>query len=211
MKIYKKFKLQQNKKLIVQDKELDKIIELINNSKWVFSNFESEIINAKEFSQINEWIGGNHDFILKYNAKRDGCNAEIFHQKCDNLKGSLIICKPINNDIIGGYISTKILKEDKFYDDKNAFLFNLTKNFVRKNKKSYTNAIKNFNDSSNLIRFGNGCPVFILSASCIIDNKSMVTSCTCNNTNYDCQNKNIFDTSGGVSFQVENLEVFEVN
>ena len=45
-------------------------------------------------------IGGNNKFILKYSAKRDSCNTEIFHQKCDNISGSIIICKIEGGDII---------------------------------------------------------------------------------------------------------------
>ena len=40
------------------------------------------------------------------------------------------------------------------------------------NKKSYLNAIKNYNDSSNFIRFGNKCDVFRLSGNCLNDKNS---------------------------------------
>ena len=112
-------------------------------------------------------------------------------------------------NIIGGYISTKILKSDKYQDDNKAFLFNLTKNIVKRNLKSHVNAIKNYNGSSNFVKFGNSCDVFRLSGSCLNDKNSKVDTCDCE-TNYDCQNKNLFDASGGIYFQVENFEVFEI-
>ena len=107
----KDLKTKQNKKYFIKNqKAIEQVEEIINNSKFLFSNVESEIINEKNFLQINEWLGGNHNFFLKYSAKRDGCNTDIFHQNCDNISGCVIICKPINHDIIGGYISSKIFK-----------------------------------------------------------------------------------------------------
>ena len=206
-----KFKSFQNKRcFVILNDEIKQITEYINNSKIIFQTSESDIINKDKFDKISEWIGGNHAFILRYSAKRDGCNTDIFHQKCDNIAGSVIICQPKDNDIIGGYISTKILKDDRFYDDNKAFLFNLNKNFVKKNKKSYKNAIKNFRDSSYFIRFGNDCCVFILSENCLNDKNSCVTYCTCS-TNFSCDVNNLFN-SGQMqcNFKVENFEVFEV-
>ena len=113
----------------------------------------------------------NSNFALKYSAKKDGCNTEFFHEKCDNINNFLIICKPKNLDIIGGYISTPIVKEDKYCEDDKAFLFNLTKNFVRKNKKSHLKAVKNFKNSDYFIKFGDR-DVFILSGNCLKDGKS---------------------------------------
>ena len=87
-------------------------------------------------------------------------------------------------------------------------MFNLSKNFVKKNKKSHSNAIKTFKDSSNFIKFGNSCDVFRLSGNCLNDRNSYATACSCN-TNFDCKSKDLFD-QGSTSFQVENFEVFEV-
>ena len=80
---------------------------------------------------------------------------------------------------------------------------------LKKNKKSHSNAIKTFKDSSNFIKFGNSCDVFRLSNNCLNDSNSYVDTCSCE-TNFDCQSKNLFDLSSGTSFQVENFEVFEV-
>lgn len=206
-----KFNSFQNKQYFyVKKEDINQIMNLINNSQIISTFCESDIINKENFEQIKKWIGGNHDFILKYSAKRDGCNTDIFHQKCDNIEGSLFICKPKNNDIIGGYISTKILKVDKFCDDSKAFIFNLSQNFIRRNKKSYKDAIKNFSDSSFFIRFGNGCSVFTLSGNCLNDKNSYVTYCSCQ-TNFESENNNLFNFGQiRTNFQVENFEVFEV-
>ena len=116
----------------------------------------------------------------------------------------------VDKDIIGGYISTKILKKNEFVDDNKAFLFNLSKNFVRKNKKNCKRAIKNFSDSSFFIRFGSDCEVLALSGNCLKDTKSSACRCSCSNSNYDTDNSNIFNDNTTVSFKIENFEVFQV-
>ena len=148
-------------------------------------------------------------FYLKYSTKKDSCNTNIFHEKCDNIEGSVFICKVKDSDIIGGYVSAKIEKNEEFLDDEKAFLFNLTQNFTKTNKKSFKNAIKNFNNSSHFIRFGSDCEVLSISGNCLNDKKSYAYSCSCS-CNYDTASSNLFNKNEGTYFQVEILEVFQV-
>ena len=129
-----KFKSTSNKKnFIINQQAFQQLFEFINTLKFIYSCDESEIINTEQFNQINEWLGGEiHSYFLRFSAKKNGCDTNIFHQNCDNTNNCLIICKPKDNDIIGGFISTKILKDDNFYDDDKAFLFNLTKYLLKK-------------------------------------------------------------------------------
>ena len=152
-----KFNLNQGKILFIRNE--NEFIEKIKIFGVVIEKSFSDIINIDDFKKINKWIGKNNKYILKYSAKKDGCNTDIFHQKCDNIEGSIIICKVDQGDIIGGYISTKIQKKDGFSDDDKAFVFNLSKNIVKRNKKNTKNAIKNFNNSSYFIRFGSSCDI----------------------------------------------------
>ena len=80
---------------------------------------------------------------------------------------------------------------------------------MKKNKKSYKNAIKNFNDTSNFIRFENSCNVFILSGNCINDNESYITTCSCE-ANFDCDSLNLFNKNNDMNFKVKNFEIFEL-
>ena len=121
-----------------------------------------------------------------------------------------VICKVLEGDIIGGYISTNIIKKDEYSCDDKAFLFNLSKNFVKNNKKKYDKAFRNFSDSSNFIKFGNNCNVFLLSGNCLNNTESKVDTCGCE-CNFDCDKSNIFNQSGCQSFKVENFEVFQVS
>ena len=100
-------------------------------------------------------------------------------------------------------------KDEHLYDDK-AFLFNLTQNIIKKNQKSFNKAFKTFKDSSNFIKFGSSCNVFLLSGNCLNDKKSMVDTCTCE-TNFNCESINLLNKTGGIYFKVDDFELFQVN
>lgn len=206
---YNSFKNQ--KIFYFNDMDLEGFCKSIQNLKYVYPvDFnKSEIISKDDFIKINNWIGGNKNFILKYSTKKDSCNTNIFHEKCDNIEGSVFICKVKDSDIIGGYVSAKIEKKEEFLDDEKAFLFNLTQNFTKTNKKSFKNAIKNFNNSSHFIRFGSDCEVLSISGNCLNDKKSYAYNCSCS-CNYDTASSNLFNKNEGTFFQVEILEVFQV-
>ena len=140
-----KIKSIENKiEFIQNENDFNSLFERIKNFGEVYDKPHSQIINDKDFNKINEWIGGKNKFIIKYNAKKDGCDPNIFHEKCDCIGKCIIICKVFEGDIIGGYISTNIVKKDEFlYDDK-AFIFILSKNIVKNNMKNYSKAVKNF-------------------------------------------------------------------
>ena len=102
------------------------------------------------------------------------------------------------------------MKKDEFlYDDK-AFLFNLSQNIIKKNKKNFDKAIKNFNDSSQFIKFGSDCNVFLLSGNCLNDKKSMVDTCSCQ-TNFSCENSNLLNKGSSQYFKVDDFEIFQLN
>ena len=103
----------------------------------------------------------------------------------------------------------KFKKKNEFSDDNKAFIFNLTKNMIRKNKNSYKKVILNFSDSSYYISFGRAFKVFALSGNCLNDNNSSSGTCS-SEANFDSQETNIFNISGKTSFKVENFEVFQV-
>ena len=207
-----KFSLSQKGIIFNENKEaIHHLCEKIKKLELFYKCDESEILNKDDFIKLKNWIGGNNNFILKYSAKRDNCDTNIFHEKCDNISGSVFICKVIEGDIVGGYISVKIEKKSEFLDDNKAFLFNLTKNIIKKNKKSYKNAIKNFNDSSFFIRFGSSCEVLSISGNCLTDTKSQAKYCSCSGSNYDCEEYNLFNKYNSTDyFKIENFEVFQV-
>ena len=204
-----KFNSNKNTKLFyIDDIDINNFCKIIQNKKYICFLNESEIIGKEDFIKINNWIGGNHNFILKYSTKRDSCNTDIFHEKCDNIEGSIFICKAKNSDIIGGYISAKIEKKEGYSEDRKAFLFNLSQNFIKTNKKGFEKAVKNYSNSSFFIRFGE-CEVLSISGNCLIDKKSQAYNCGCS-CNYDTQYSNLFNKNEQTFFQVEIFEVFQV-
>ena len=102
------------------------------------------------------------------------------------------------------------MKKDEFLYDGKAFLFNLTQNIIKKNKKNFDKAIKNFDDSSKFIKFGSDCNVFLLSGNCLNDKESMVDTCSCQ-TNFSCESANLLNKKGSQKFKLDNFEVFQLN
>ena len=201
---------QKGKIFFENDEDINRLCLSIKRLKFIYLENESEILSKDDFIKINNWIGGNNKFTLKYSTRRNTCNTDIFHEKCDNIQGCVFICKVIDKDIIGGYISVKIEKKTEFADDNKAFLFNVSKNFIKKNKKNNKRAIKNFNDSSFFIRFGSDCECLSISGNCTNDKKSKASLCTCNNSNYDTDNSNLFNEKQSNNFQIDVFEVFQV-
>ena len=205
----KKYKSSENNIIFkVNENDNKKLFESIRTFGCIYGP-NSEIINNNDFIKINEMIGGNNKFIIKFNAKRDGCNTDIFHKNCDGICGCLFICKVDSGDILGAYLTAKIKKSSEYSDDNKAFLFNLTQNIIKKNKKSFKNAIQNCGDSSYFIKFGNKCKVFYLDGNCLNSNNSYADTCACE-ANFDCDSTNLLNNTSGKSFKVENFEVFEV-
>ncbi len=206
----KNFKESRNDVSFIQDEMIiKKFIEFIKSFGLINHYPNSQIIKREDFIKINNMIGGENRFILKYSAKRDNCDTEIFHKNCDGICGCLFICKVEEGDIVGGYLTAKIQKNDGFLDDNKVFLFNLSKNIVKKNKKSYKKAIQNCSNSTFFIRFGESCKVFYLAGNCLNSKDSYAYYCGCQ-TNFDIQDTNIFNRSKGEYFKVENFEVFQV-
>ena len=100
-------------------------------------------------------------------------------------------------------------KKKKNIQDKKAFVFNLTKNLIKKNKKNnYNKAFRNFNNSSFFFKFGD-CNVFALSGDCLSKNNSEAYNCGCQ-CNFDTEHSNLFNENKSTKFLVENFEVFKV-
>ena len=196
----KKYNIAKNKiEFFKNEDNENKISEKIKNFGVINEYPFSQIIKTEDYIKINEMIGGNNKFLLIFSAKRDGCNTDIFHEKCDNISGCIIVCKIEGGDVVGGYLTAKIEKKDEYVDDNKAFFFNLSQNIIKRNKKSSSNAIKNFKDSSGFIRFGNSCKVFYLSGNCLNSNDSKIDTCGCT-TNFECEELNLLNKTGGINF-----------
>ena len=200
-----------NELLIKKNEELEQKNAEILKKFGKLEKYCFKILKKEDKKTVNQWISPNKKikFALKYNAKRDGCDTNIFHEKCDNLGKSLIVCKTSSGLKIGAYMTTDIEKKKGFKSDPNAFLFNLTNKIIKKNlKQKYEKAVYNYDDNSNFIKFGE-CDCFRLAGNCLFNKNSYADICHCG-TNFDCQTKNILNGGNGEQFQVDNFEVYQV-
>ena len=121
------------KKLEIENENIIKKIETKkieeNKEKNEINPFyESIIVKKEESKMILDWINPNKNSKIKllYRATRDGDNASIFHQYCDN-KGPTIFFTEYNGFRYGGYTSISWEKPSstKYIRDDKAFVFSL--------------------------------------------------------------------------------------
>ncbi|XP_053373688.1 interferon-induced protein 44-like isoform X5 [Mercenaria mercenaria] len=107
----------------------------------------------KDFDQLEKWIGtGSKTFTLLFAITRDGCDAKVFHQKCDDIGPTVTVMYNANGSVYGGYNPTAWTpgSGNGLYNHcTDAFLFQLYLNgnpkqnkFVLK-KGCYQNAVYN--------------------------------------------------------------------
>ncbi len=62
-----------------------------------------------------------------YRGSENGWNAKDFHSRCDGEGTTISLYKVKDGDIIGGYTSASWSSDNKFVNDKNSLIFNLSK------------------------------------------------------------------------------------
>jgi hypothetical protein len=70
-----------------------------------------------------------------YNGSRDGWETAIYIQKVFNQGPTLIVLKTTEGAICGGYTSKNWDGSDKFTDDIDAFVFNMTHKYIPNNSE----------------------------------------------------------------------------
>ena len=201
-----------NKDEIIELFENNEIIdEFINKIKtfgelYKKSNIESIILKNKDdlkrFSKlISTYINIDNTKLL-YRVTRDGDSTKVFHKKCNNIKGTLMIVKTTKGFIFGGY-TNEIWNEDKKYKkDDNAFCFSLDLNKLYKSKKSGY-AINCCN--SNTYGFGNY--FFSINDNCLSKGGMMNDGL---NVSYDNQKIENEINNGEEKYGIAEVEVFEI-
>ncbi|XP_052802956.1 interferon-induced protein 44-like [Mya arenaria] len=86
-------------------------------------------LTEKDFDQVESWIRtGPKTFNLLYSITRDGCDAKVFHQKCDNQGPTLTVLYNKEGSVYGGYTCISWETPTVSYTDKNdnlAFIYQL--------------------------------------------------------------------------------------
>jgi len=158
------------------------------------------LIKNKLLSKLKYKINHNINYKLLYKATIDTDNAKIFHQKCNNIKNTLIIIETTLGKKFGGYTTQTWDGDNINKKDENAFLFSLD------NLKVY-DIIK---DKDAINCNNNFCPVFCENQILINDNffkKGGRTGKAFMNYNIE----NDYELNNGNSlFEIKELEVFEI-
>ena len=133
-----------------QTKSISKKNEKLNNTAYIKSSFDSNILESiYSIDFILDYIKENDksinigDIKLLFSGSRYGDNTIICHELCDNKPNVLIIMKSDDGFIFGGYSKIGFKKKDK---DANSFLFSIDlkkvypaikdKNVINSNEKN---------------------------------------------------------------------------
>ena len=194
----------------IKSKGIDKLKNGINNKQ---QRFNSKIMtNIEDLDLIARGLVKDNLESLKqlkvgykliYRATEHGETAEEFHDRCDNVEGTLTVVKTKEGNIFGGY--TSISWDPEEYSEKkddNAFVFslNLKKLYFESGKRDCSI----FCDSNKGPCF---VGMFAISEN-ILDNKCYINpfSIQC----YSGESYSFEINQGKTEFYVEELEVFQV-
>ena len=175
----------------------DQISVILNNS------LELNLLSNKIRSL---YPGKNSEYYLLYRKSRDTGKANIFHSKCDNIRGTLIIIHTTKGYKFGGYTNATWEGNGVSKSDNTAFLFSLNYNKIYDIKK----------DKNAITCNPNYGPVFCgadnHSTILIIDNSEINGGecCQAKFSNYNGYNENFEINCGERYFQIKDLEVFQV-
>jgi hypothetical protein len=88
------------------------------------------IKNNEELELLSKKIGENSDkviFNLIYKATENSDKAQMFHEKCDQAKNTLVLIETLENRRFGGFTTCSWSGNQIEKNDENAFIFSLDK------------------------------------------------------------------------------------
>ena len=114
----------------VEVEKPDEIKELDNNDL-----FSSDIIDGEDKKTLNNWINSNNNKKIKllYKASRDGDSYKDFYRLCESKGPTVTVVLTTKGYKFGGFTKlswknpTNGAGNNKYYKDKEAFLFSLNK------------------------------------------------------------------------------------
>ena len=170
---------------------------------------DSRIIkNADDIAMITKWLPSKSTSSIKYKlllrGTRDGFHSQVFHQKCDDKKNTLVIIKTAFGKVCGGFTEVTWNPIGNYKSQSHSFLFSIdhkTKFPLKKEHQQYSIST----GAHYLPTFGGGCDLH-LSGNC---NTNLDSYANFGHT-YDKKEFKREDLTGGYNFKVEEYEVFEV-
>ena len=195
-----------NKRFDQINKRIDKIEfevfgdQNFNLGKLFINNDEKNLIKNAIKERINK---KPKSAKLLFSTLTDGDESSTFHQKCDNIKNTLVVTKA-NGKRFGGF-TTQIwnkVGDSTYKDDKMAFLFSLD-NMEIYNYKNDGNAIYCYSDYGPI--FGAGCDLVICN-NCLSSKNSYAR----NQESYDYKGKNLALIETEDNFLIEQYDIYEI-
>ena len=199
-----------------KNEKVDEIKKLMKEKKNKdnFETFDSKILTKpEEFEFIEKVLKNNENFLknkifkpkLLYRATKDGDSSEMFHKKCDNIKGTLTLVKTKKAFIFGGYTNMKWTDYscyDRDRKDDDAFCFSIDLKKIYKSKKT-DRSIQCDNDYGPIF----GSTFFRINNNCLINGGKMDEKL---NENYEGQQKENEINNGETNFGIIEVEVFDI-
>jgi len=198
-----------NEKLIYENNLFKKQINQINNEKIIYDDsnvgyVEGTILkNNEEIEFLSKKIGENSDkviFNLIYKATQNSDKAQVFHERCDQAKNTLVLIETSENRRFGGFTTCDWSGNQIEKNDENAFVFSLDK------MKIYDIVP----GQPAIACYPNYGPIFLNCQIKINDDAFTNGGSTfCKGQNY--QTEEDFELNGGnQDFQIKEIEVYEI-
>ena len=198
-----------NEKLIYENNLFKKQINQINNEKIIYDDsnvghVEGTILkNNEEIEFLSKKIGENSDkviFNLIYKATENSDKAQVFHERCDHAKNTLVLIETSENRRFGGFTTCDWSGNQIEKNDENAFVFSLDK------MKIYDIVP----GQPAIACYPNYGPIFLNCQIKINDDAFTNGGSTfCKGQNY--QTEEDFELNGGnQDFQIKEIEVYEI-
>ena len=196
-------------KVKILNTQLKKYEEENDDEEDILQKLNSKIfLNDDEYNMINEHIifierikSKKTKWTKIFSSSEDGDSAETFHQKCDNIEGTVILIKTKKYKRFGGYAKKKWNHSNgSFANDSKAFLFSLTTMDIF-NRNENGNEIKGDKDSGPW--FGSGPDFQIV-------NKWFSNNSTHNKKCFSYPQNVNFPLAENNNFLVKELEVYKI-
>ena len=196
-------------KVKILNTQLKKYEEENDDEEDILQKLNSKIfLNDDEYNMINEHIifierikSKKTKWTKIFSSSEDGESSETFHQKCDNIEGTVILIKTKKYKRFGGYAKKKWNHSNgSFANDSKAFLFSLTTMDIF-NRNENGNEIKGDKDSGPW--FGSGPDFQIV-------NKWFSNNSTHNKKCFSYPQNVNFPLAENNNFLVKELEVYKI-
>ena len=180
-----------------------------NNENKTNEILKSDIIDDEDKKTLNNWINLNNNKTIKllYKASRDGDSYQDFYRLCEDKGPTITIALTTKGYKFGGFTSLSWNNpnngkdNNKYYEDKNAFIFSLNK------KRKYYPKI---GDNRHVWMWSDRGPSFgggndmTLHNNCLHNNNSY-------NNSFTYQIEKCELNGGEYNFTVKDYEVYSIN